>query len=171
MSKLRRATIATLVAAAMPLPAFGATLLGADAEACAPDARGAALLVRVDGFKLRSGVLRVQLYGANPADFLAKGKRLRRIDLPVTAGGPMEVCVALPGGGTYAVAVRHDVNGNGSDWNDGGGFSRNPKLSVLAHKPAYRDVMINVGGGVTPVDIMLYYRQGLSIRPITMAER
>lgn len=143
----------------------GAAVLGADAAACA---RGAsAVLVRVDGFKQRSGTLRVQVYGSNPADFLAKGKKLRRIDVPVTRAGRMDVCVALPGPGQYAVAVRHDLDGNGkSGWSDGGGFSRNPDISLVSLKPKYRDVAISVGSGPKPVDVTLNYRQGLSIGPV-----
>lgn len=154
--------------------AFGATLAwsapGAaavvgDAAACARDE--SAVLVRVEGFKARQGTLRVQIYGSNPADFLAKGKKLRRIDVPVSRGGRMDVCVAVPGPGNYAVAVRHDMDGNGkSGWNDGGGFSRNPDISIVHLKPNYRDVVIQVGQGVKPVDVTLNYRRGLSIGPV-----
>jgi uncharacterized protein (DUF2141 family) len=136
-----------------------------DAAACA---RGdSAVLVRVAGFKAPRGMLRVQVYGSNPADFLAKGKKLRRVDVPVNGGGRMEVCVDLPGPGNYAVAVRHDLDGNGkSGWNDGGGFSRNPRISLVHLKPSYGDVVIQVGRGVRPVDVTLNYRKGLSIGPV-----
>jgi uncharacterized protein (DUF2141 family) len=146
------------------LPAAGA-VLGPDAAACV---RGdPAVLVRVDGFKARTGTLRVQVYGDKPADFLAKGKKLRRIDLPVTPRGPMDVCVALPAPGEYAVAVRHDLDGNGkSGWSDGGGFSRNPAISLLKLRPDYRDVAVRVGDGVTRLAVVLNYRQGLSIGPV-----
>jgi uncharacterized protein (DUF2141 family) len=124
------------------------------------------LLVSVNGFKARSGRLRVQLYGDNPNTFLAKGARLKRIDLPVTAG-TMNVCVAVPHPGTYAIAVRHDVNGDNSkgDWSDGGGFSNNPSLSLLHLKPSLRQTAVNVGNGVKPVSITLLYRHGFSIGP------
>ena len=36
-----------------------------------------------------------------------------QINVPVTRGGAMPICVALPRAGRYAVAVRHDVDGNG----------------------------------------------------------
>jgi uncharacterized protein (DUF2141 family) len=125
------------------------------------------VLVRVDGFKARQGMLRVQVYGSNPADFLAKGKKLRRVDVPVARSGRMEVCVDLPGPGNYAVAVRHDVDNNGrSGWNDGGGFSRNPRISIVHLKPDFSDVVIQVGRGVRPVDITLNYRRGFSIGPV-----
>lgn len=163
MRKLLGAALVALLAAGAAPATAG--VLGPDAAACA---RGeSAVLVRVDGFKGRTGVLRVQVYGSNPADFLAKGKKLRRVDVPVTRGGRMDVCVAVPGPGQYAIAVRHDVDGNGkSGWNDGGGFSRNPSISLVSLKPRYRDVAIAVGDGVKAVDIVLNYRQGLSIGPV-----
>src|SRR5688500_14801113 len=95
--------------------------LGPDAARCDVGAAGPAFLVNVTGFKNRGGQVRVQVYGSNPADFLARGRRLHRIDLPVTSSA-MGVCVAVPRPGTYAIAVRHDADGNGkSGWNDGGG--------------------------------------------------
>lgn len=153
------AVLATPVAAA----ASRAAPVGPDSARCSS---GPALLVRVTGLKSRSGTLRVQLYGDNPADFLAKGKRMRRIDVPVS-GSAMEVCVALPGPGRYAVAVRHDADGNRkSGWNDGGGFSRNPSIKLTSLKPAHSQVAINAGAGVQRVPVVMQYRQGLSIGPI-----
>ena len=159
------AATAALALAASAAPAQAA--LGPDAPSCRSGSNDPAVLVNVTGFKHRNGKLRVQLYGSNPADFLAKGKKLRRIDLPVTGSGPMRVCVAVPRAGNYAVAVRHDADGNGkSGWNDGGGFSRNPKVSLMDLKPSYQEVAIPVGKGVKPVDVVLNYRQGLSIGPV-----
>lgn len=162
MKKVAVAFLAAFGAAAWSVPA--SAMLG-DADACA---RGeSAVLVRVDGFKERQGTLRVQVYGSNPADFLAKGKKLKRVDVPVAKAGRMDVCVALPGPGNYAVAVRHDQDGNGrSGWSDGGGFSRNPHISLLHLKPSYNDVVIQVGRSVRPVDVTLQYRSGLSIGPV-----
>ena len=158
-----------LAAAALLLaPAASAeAALGPDAAACNPGAKRPAVLVSVNGFKNRIGRLRVQLYGSNPADFLATGKKLRRIDLPVTPTGPMHVCVAVPKAGTYAIAVRHDADGNGkSGWNDGGGFSGNPKLSLLKLKPSYRSAAVTVGSGLKTVPVVLNYRNGLTIGPV-----
>lgn len=140
--------------------------LGPDAAVCR---RGdsPSVLVEVPAFKARSGKLRVQIYGSNPAEFLAKGKWLRRIDLPVTPRGPMFVCVALPHAGNYAVAVRHDLDGNGkSGWSDGGGFSRNPDISLFRLKPDYSKVVISVGARTHPVEVYLNYRHGLAISPL-----
>ena len=139
--------------------------LGADAGVCRSG--GQAVLVTVDGFRARTGNIRVAIYGGDPAQFLARGQTLRKINVPVTGAGPMRICVALPGPGRYAVAVRHDVNGNNhSDWSDGGGFSRNPRISLTNLRPNYNNVAINVGRGVTPVSVVLNYRFGLAIRPV-----
>ncbi|KKW90785.1 hypothetical protein YP76_18210 [Sphingobium chungbukense] len=141
-------------------------IMGPDAQACEQGA-GPAFLVQVRGFKKSAGDLRVQIYGSDPQSFLAKGKWLRRIDLPVSNVPFMPVCVSLPAPGAYAVAVRHDVDGNGkSGWNDGGGFSRNPSLSLFHLKPAFAKVVVSVGTEVKKIPIVLNYRRGLSIRPI-----
>ncbi|HEX8449020.1 MAG TPA: DUF2141 domain-containing protein [Allosphingosinicella sp.] len=154
---------AALTASAAPAQAA----LGPDAAACSPGANRPALLVSVNGFKNRVGKLRIQLYGGNPADFLERGKKMKRIDLPVTRAGAMNVCVAVPSAGTYAIAVRHDADANGkSGWNDGGGFSNNPKLSLLKLKPSHRATAVRVGPGVKTVPVVLNYRSGLSIAPI-----
>jgi uncharacterized protein (DUF2141 family) len=156
---------ALLATVASPVLA-NAPILGQDASACMAGASDSAVLVRVTGFKTRTGGLRVQLYGSNPDDFLAKGKKLRRVDLPVTPEGPMAVCIKAPGEGDYAIAVRHDVDGNKrSSWNDGGGFSRNPHLSLFSYKPRLKQVVFHVAGQ-TSIDVILNYRRGLSIGPV-----
>jgi uncharacterized protein (DUF2141 family) len=166
MLKLMSSIAIGALALVVPATSAGAAL-GPDAASCRPGANEPAVLVSVSGFKTRSGNVRVQLYGGNPADFLAKGKWVRRIDLPVTASGPMKVCVSLPKVGNYAVAVRHDVDGNGkSSMSDGGGFSRNPDISLLKLKPKFQQTVISVDHGVTPVNVVLNYKQGLSVGPI-----
>lgn len=159
---------AAVLAAALTLPAApAAAALGPDAAACSAGANRPALLVSVNGFKNRVGKLRVQLYGGDPRTFLERGAKMKRIDLPVTRSGAMNVCVAVPRSGTYAIAVRHDADANGkTNWNDGGGFSGNPKLSILKLKPSYRAAAVAVGGGVKVVPVVLNYRNGLSIAPI-----
>ena len=176
MLKLSSAVLA-LLALSAPLagvraatPAGGGVVTASDPAACRAGSRSAAVLVKVDGFKRVGGSLRVQVYGSDPAQFVKGGERVARIDMPVRQA-PSEVCVPLPGPGRYAVAVRHDVDGDGSSGiNDGGGFSRNPEISlgdVLARRmPRYEDVAITVGAAPRPVEIVLNYRQGFSIRPL-----
>jgi uncharacterized protein (DUF2141 family) len=146
-------------------PAAAQAALGPDAASCRAGSTQPAFLVNVSGFKARSGRIRVQVY--NASNFLVKGQRVRRVDLPVTAA-TMPICVALPGPGTYAVAVRHDVDGDNekSDWSDGGGFSRNPKISLFHLKPSFESVAVPVGRGVRSVQVIMNYRRGLSIGPV-----
>ena len=163
-----RAALAGLATAgaAFAVPAPASAQLGPDAAACRTN-NGQAVLVTVDGFRQRTGNVRVAIYGSDPSRFLARGQTLRKINVPVTGAGPMRICVALPGPGRYAVAVRHDLNGNNhSDWGDGGGFSRNPRLSLVHLRPSYGDVAFGVGRGVQPVNVVLNYRFGFSIRPV-----
>ncbi|HEX6377276.1 MAG TPA: DUF2141 domain-containing protein [Allosphingosinicella sp.] len=159
---------AAVLAAALTVPAVpAAAALGPDAAACSAGANRPAVLVSINGFKNRVGKLRIQLYGDNPAEYLVRGKKLKRIDLPVTRSGAMNVCVAVPKPGTYAIAVRHDADNNGkTNWNDGGGFSNNPKLSLLKLKPPLRSTAVTVGSGLKTVPVVLNYRSGLSIGPV-----
>ena len=168
MSKSSR-LIAALIALSAPVGGAWAVTTGTaveDPAACRAGSQRPAVLVKVNGFKAIGGFLRVQVYGGDPAQFVKGGERLARIELPVRAA-VSELCVALPAPGRYAIAVRHDLDGNGkSGWNDGGGFSRNPQISFVNLKPKHRDVVIRVGNGVRPVDVVLNYRQGLNIGPI-----
>lgn len=158
--------VAAMALAVVAQPTSAQAALGPDAASCRSGANEPAVLVNVSGFKNRVGKLRVQLYPAN-RDFLAKGKWLRRIDLPVTSSGSMRVCVAVPRSGSYAIAVRHDADGNGkSGWSDGGGFSQNPDISLLDLKPKPGEVAISVGNQVKPIDVVLNYRRGLVIAPL-----
>ena len=163
LKSMAKAGLAALALGAAPGAAFAQ--IGPDGAACR--ARQPSILVNVNGFSQRNGNVRVALYGSDPRTFLARGQTIRKIDLPVSRSGPMHICVAVPGPGRYAVAVRHDVDGNGrSGWNDGGGFSRNPRMSLINLRPSYGNVAINVGQGVLGVNIVLNYRRGLSIGPV-----
>ena len=155
---------ALLLLAAVLAPASAEAALGPDAAAC--NGGGPALVVNVNGFKARTGNLRVNVYGPDPALFLERGRYIRQINLAVTRGGAMPICVRLPRAGRYAVAVRHDVDGDGNDWGDGGGFSRNPRLSLTNLRPRYQNVAIDVGTGVQNVGVVLNYRFGLTVRPV-----
>ncbi len=167
ISAFRKTACAAALALAVAMPAApSAAVVGPDAARCRSGSGQPALLVAVSGLRNRQGSVRVQVYH-NPGDFLVRGKWVKRIDVPVVPNGAMQVCVALPGAGTYAVAVRHDADANHkTGWNDGGGYSNNPPLSITNLKPPYKKVAVNVGNGVRPVNVVLNYRQGFSVRPI-----
>lgn len=171
MSKLRVPLIASLIAAATPLTAAGAVVLGPHADDCGGGKP--AMLVRVQGLKSRTGIIRVQSYGGDPASYFEKHAYLERVEVrtPPPGSGPVEVCMPVPHPGTYAISVRHDANGNGSVdiGNDGGGFSGNPSVSlfdaVFKRKPSPVQVQIKVNG-LTNVPITLNYVHGASVGPI-----
>ncbi len=173
MSKVRVAAVALALGAAMGLPAAGhAAPAGPFASAC--EAGEPAMLVHVTGFKSRTGMLRVQSYGGDPERYFDKGAYLKRIEVPVPASGPLDVCLPVPAPGRYAVSVRHDVNGTGkTDKSDGGGMSGNPHLSLfdlmLKRKPSPDEVAVEVGHGVKVVPITLNYMAGGSFRPVEAA--
>ena len=158
------AAIAAALLIASPALAQAEPMFG-DTAACAPGAEGTAALVRIQGFKDRAGRLRLQDYTDKPDEYLASGKYLRRIELPVTPAGDMMLCIALPGPGHYALVALHDRDSDGklSIWSDGIGFSRNPHLGLA--KPNASVTVYDFGPGVHPVDIVLQYRRGLSIGP------
>ena len=149
----------TLVGAAVFSGAVRAQAVPPDPPSfCTLGASGPALAVEVSGFKARTGNIRIYVYGDDPADFLKKKKRIKRVNVPVTRIGALRACVRLPRPGRYALIVQHDVNGNKrADWKDGGGASRNPEVTLLRLRPRYHDVAFTVKQ-VEPVNILLKYR-------------
>jgi uncharacterized protein (DUF2141 family) len=125
-----------------------------------------AALVHVAGLKNGSGKVRVQAYGPGGATFLDKGAWAGRVDVPLGGRRALDVCLPLPAAGTYAIIVRHDANANKkSDWNDGAGFSRNPRLS-LTSKPSFAQTAIRVGNDAARFRVVMNYRAGFSVGPI-----
>ncbi|HCB79650.1 MAG TPA: hypothetical protein DEP68_12890, partial [Erythrobacter sp.] len=63
-----------------------------------------------------------------------------RMEAPAKAG-TMTFCMPVPKPGVYGIAVRHDVNGNGSTdiFKDGGAMSNNPSINIFnLGKPSYK---------------------------------
>jgi uncharacterized protein (DUF2141 family) len=120
---------------------------------------GPAVMVTVDGIKSSSGRVRVQSYRATAADWLAKGRWINRIEAPARAG-TMRFCMPVPAAGSYGIAVRHDVNGNGDTdlTKDGGAMSNNPSINVFnLGKPSYKKTAFQVGAGVKAIHIQMRY--------------
>ena len=123
---------------------------------CADNPAGVRLLVNVTKIRTDEGNIRVQLYGSNPEDFLAKGKKLVRVEVPSTLEESL-VCVELPFVGRYAMVVMHDRNGNGKAdfFTEGFGFSRNPSLGLGA--PDFDEVVFDAQDGMTKLQVNLKY--------------
>ncbi len=129
-----------------------------DPARCAGDK--SAVWVTLAGIKQSTGTIRVQSYRGTDADWLQKGRWIYRMEAPAKAG-TMRFCMPLPGPGTYAIAVRHDVNGNGSTdiLGDGGAMSNNPSINIFnLGKPSYKKTRFDVGKGVTSMTLQMRYR-------------
>ena len=125
-----------------------------------------AVLVHVSGLKNGTGQVRVQAYGPGAAKYLKKGAWAARVDVPLGGRRSVDVCLPLPASGAYSVAVRHDANANKkSDWNDGAGFSRNPRLSLLG-RPSFGQTAVAVRGGPARIKVVVNYRQGMTVGPV-----
>jgi len=151
--------VAGLVAAAVvPASAAQQREISNDLEACRSGS-GPALLVTVTGVKASSGKVRVQTYRATREEWMEKGKWITRIETAAKAG-TMTFCLPVPDSGTYGVAVRHDVNGNGKTdiSQDGGGISNNPSINIFnLGKPSYTKVGVGVGREVKSISITMKY--------------
>ena len=83
----------------------------------------------------------------------------RRVEVPARAG-VMTVCVPLPEAGSYGIAVRHDINGNGKTdlTSDGGGMSNNPSINIFnLGKPSYKKTAFDVGNAPRAISITMKY--------------
>jgi uncharacterized protein (DUF2141 family) len=148
-----------LAAAAMATPAVGQyrNTLSNEAANCRAGG-GPAVNVRISGITPSHGILRVQLY-RGAGDWLLKGRWLNRIEIPAQ-GSSATVCMPVPGPGSYGIAVRHDVNGNGATdlRSDGGGMSNNPSINILnLGKPSYDKTAFSVGKDVKTITIQMRY--------------
>lgn len=163
------ALLAMLAAAALP----STPDLGKAEGRCRAGETGPALLVAVEGLKDRRGRLKLEVYPANDADFLADdnllvaaGKTFRRVEMDVPPTGTPMLCVRVPGPGRYAVSLLHDRNGDRKfNWRiDGIGFAGNPRLGWGKPKAAKASVL--AGAGPTRIGIVLNYAHGLGVAPL-----
>lgn len=129
-----------------------------DMRKCAPG-KGPAVRVTVSGVKSSAGKVRVQVYKGTKADWLESGRWLNRIEVPARQG-TMTFCVPVPASGSYAIAVRHDANGNGKTdiREDGGAMSRNPSINIFnLGKPSVTKTRFNAGAGVSKISMQMKY--------------
>ena len=154
------ATAAVLAVAGIAAPAQAQyrQKISNDMSKCSAGA-GPAVKVTVTGVKSSSGIVRVQSYRGTKADWLESGRWIYRMEAPARAG-TMTFCMPVPATGTYAIAVRHDMNGNGkTDLRaDGGAMSNNPSINIFnLGKPSYTKTRFDVGPGVVPISVEMRY--------------
>ena len=147
--------------------------LGKAEGQCRPNEQGPAFLVDVVGLKDRAGMLKLEVYPSNNADFLQDdnillnaGKVFRRVEMDVPQNGNVTMCIRIPGPGAYSLSLLHDRDRNRKfGWTvDGIGFASNPRLGWS--KPKAEATRAMAGGGVTRVRIVMNYRSGLGVAPL-----
>jgi uncharacterized protein (DUF2141 family) len=150
-----------LVSFAAPAHAQFRQEISNDPSRCQPG-KGPAVQITVTDVRVSSGTMRVQLYRGTQQDWLASGRWLYRMEAPARAGR-MSFCMPVPQAGTYGIAIRHDVNGNGGTdlTRDGGGMSNNPSINIFnLGKPNFRRTAFTIGNEVKPMSIQMRYLAG-----------
>ena len=152
--------LASLLGSVMLAPTSAAFAQDAQTATCDVADGEAAVMVKVERIRMVEGNLRAQVYSNDPDEFLASGKKLVRVDVPVVTDGEQEVCVKLPAPGSYALVVMHDRNANGKAdfFTEGFGFGRNPELALAP--PDHDEVVMSFPAGVTKTDVRLKYLFG-----------
>lgn len=147
--------------------------LGKAQGRCRAGESGSAFLVAVKGLKDRAGRLKLEVYPANDADFLADdniligtGKTFRRVEVEVPRKGAPELCIRLPGPGSYGVSLLHDRDADRKfNWRaDGIGFAGNPRLGL--GKPKAAKASARAGAAPVRLAIVLNYARGFGMAPL-----
>lgn len=167
-----RLILAALAATAISTSAAaqGGATLGPYAARCATGA-GPSILVTVVGLKARVGTIRVRTFGGETSTWFDGKKWITKVQVPTPATGPIRVCLPVAAPGTYAIDMRHDVNGDDkTDRGDGGGASGDPHVTLLdfvfGRKPSPKITAVHVGTGVTEIIVTAMYLRGGALRPI-----
>ncbi|RMB04901.1 uncharacterized protein (DUF2141 family) [Eilatimonas milleporae] len=161
MTMEKQSFVGTVAAIAAFVSLTGMFVGGLSATAACPieeqaDAAAPVLLVHVSGVKKIEGNLRAQIYSDNAEEWLEKGKKLVRVEVPVRDHS-QDMCVPLPHQGSFALVVLHDRNANGKAdvFSEGFGFSNNPELGL--GKPDHEKVIFAAGSGTTTMDVSMNY--------------
>lgn len=119
------------------------------------------LHLEIAGVRNSQGNVTITLYGEEPTDFLAPGRRFARIRVPAEAG-TLKACMGVPLRPSFAAAVYHDEN-NDHDFNrtflglpnEGYGFSRDPE--TMLGIPRHEAVQFPAAPGDMNLRIILRY--------------
>ncbi|NYD88263.1 DUF2141 domain-containing protein [Sphingomonas melonis] len=164
------AVLAALLPAVLLLaaPAQAQTqVLGSDAAACKPGG-GPAILAQIAGLKDRKGRIKLELYPADEADFLADdtvllaaGKTFRRVWTTIPPSGQVQVCIRVPRPGRYALLVTHDRDGKNkfNFFADGAGFPGPGKIGMS--RPKVERALVDVGSSTAERTVQMQYLHGL----------
>lgn len=151
------AVLAVALSLAAPAHAQYRNTLRHDTAPCSGS--GPAVWITVTDVSSSQGTMRIQLYRGTSADWLETGRWINRIELPARQGN-MSVCMPVPSPGDYAIAIRHDRNGNGRTdiTSDGGGMSNNPSINIFnLGRPSVERTRFSITRQVLPMSIRMRY--------------
>ncbi|MEG3177489.1 DUF2141 domain-containing protein [Sphingomonas sp. RB3P16] len=150
-----------------PGSASAGGVMGVDAAHCT-SGHGPAIQVNVLDLKDRRGQLKLELYPANPTDFmrsdtelLSEGKVFRRVTVEAPVTGEVAMCIRVPHPGRYALLFLHSRRAQDKFdfWQDGVGLRANTRIGRA--RPSVANAAVEVGGGVAVLDIKTQYLRGL----------
>lgn len=148
-------------AQALLLVIFGAIAIAATSRADVTNNLTSNLIVEVDGFNNQEGQVCVSLF-ASSQGFPNNRKNVVQRRCTKITSIPVTLTFTALKAGSYATAVIHDTNGDGTlNRNDlgmpieGYGFSRNP--TTRTGPPKFNDSAVLVAGPNTNVQVQLKY--------------
>ena len=132
----------------------------ATAQECENAPTGTRLNIVIDDVRSAKGQISASIYPDIPAVFLQKNGAIKVwYEPPKTPS--TEMCIWIPGPGTYAVVAYQDINRN-RQWDHNFlkgvepiGFSNNPFLSFA--KPSFDSVKFHVKAAETTIHIRLHH--------------
>ncbi len=142
--------------------------LGKAEGRCRPNEQGPAYLLSVTGLKDRTGNLKLELYPSNNADFLQDdnilinaGKAFARVEVPVPASDPVNLCIRAPRPGNYSLVLMHDRDANRKFGLsiDGIAFPGDPRMCW--GRPKAEKARAAVGSTPVRLSVTMQYRRSL----------
>ena len=107
------------------------------------------------------GIVKFDLYGADPDEFLEKSGKLRRVRVEARQSG-QKVCIDVPEAGTYAVTSYHDLDADrdlDKKWNfkpkEPYAMSGNLEIKQL-RLPKFEEAAFEVGVGGADIELLYY---------------
>lgn len=149
-----------IFASALGIVTIGHLILAAKADATL----AGNLTVKIEGLRSQRGQICLSLFNGS-GGFPTRGDRAVQAECVRIQNGAPTVTFRNLKTGSYAIAVIHDTNSDGTlNRNglgiptEGFGFSRNPR--ILTGPPKYSDAAVIVAGSNTNVEIRLQYLLG-----------
>lgn len=160
MDKSRRRGIASFAMLLFVTLAKPDAAIATPAEQCSGN-DAVHMRVTIEGIRSAKGSISVAIYGDSPEDFLAKGKKLRKLRLPAQSGA-VHGCLSLPRPGTYALTAYHDEDGDGHFTKNflglpAEGFAVSNGNTPFLGVPSFEDTAVTVHEANSQITLKMQY--------------